>query len=311
MGKVPEKRTHFALPIELRFRAIRATWTPGEISHGERMLFPAVSQDDNRMLGEIDDPEEIRRQFFKLEPDEDSALDFLNRVGVWLAVDDKRGREGMDPRLVNDLRVRATRFQGAFGHRYFNGRAVVATVESLHDDQKYWRELCKNRARLRAEFGPPPSGDSSAGQQEWSAIMASFGNTLPVHLEWRGRHPHAVIQPITGWELLIALAWIDLVTGAVFKVCRNPNCGVEYTWGRPKFCSLECERANTKRTYRRRIKQAEAIIRANPNLSINKLLEKLTGAGIKRGPDWVVKAKTRLQKSGTLISSRASRTRAL
>jgi hypothetical protein len=81
-------------------------------------------------------------------------------------------------------------------------------------------------------------------------MMSDFANKLPVHMEWRGRHPHAVIQPITGRELLIALAWIDLVTGAECKVCNNSNCGIEYTRGGRKFCSWQCEHANTMRTYR-------------------------------------------------------------
>lgn len=125
-----------------------------------------------------------------------------------------------------DPRVRAMRFQGAFGHRYFNGRAGVVTVEYLAGERKYWRELCRDRAKLRAAFGPAPSGG------DWFTLMS---NTLPVHLEWRDNHPHAVIQPITGTELLTALAWMDLISGREVKTCQNPNCGIEYTVGGSRF----------------------------------------------------------------------------
>jgi hypothetical protein len=242
------KHTHFSLPVELQFLGIPTTWTAEENSDGERVLFPAVSQRDERKFSRIADPEEIRKQFFKTELNEESALDFLNGVGVWWAVQDLR-----DWQRVTDRRIRAMRLRGAFGRREFTGRAVTATVESLRDEQKYWRELLRSRAKLRGAFGPPPSSDRSQGEKEWFVIMSDFGNTLPVHLEWRGKHPHAVIQPITGRELLAALAWIDLVAGAEYKVCQNPNCQIEYMHGGRKFCSWQCEHANTTRRYRKNL----------------------------------------------------------
>ena len=264
MVKIHTKHTYINLPVELQFRGIPTTWTPGENSDNERVLFPAVSQKSEMKLAPIADPEDIRKQFFKIdELDENSALDFLNGVGVWQGVEDPR-----DWQRTNNPRIRAMRIQGAFGHRYFRGRAVVATVESLRDDQKHWRELLRNRTKLRAAFSSPPV-NVSQGAKEWSAMMSTYGNTLPVHLEWRDKHPHAVIQPITGRELLTALAWIDLVTGAECKVCQNPNCGIEYSQGGRKFCSWQCEHANTMRTYRMNLKEKEkSLRRLTPCLSI-------------------------------------------
>ena len=241
------QHTHFTLPIELQFRAIPTTWTAGENSDHERVLFPGVSQKSERQLARIADPEDIRKEFFKTNLDERSALDFLNGVGVWSAVEDWR-----EWQKTTNPRTRAMRLQGAFGHRQFRGRAVVATVQSLQDAQKYWRELRRSRTKLRAAFSSPPV-DVSQVAKEWFAMMSAFGNTLPVHLEWRGKHPHAVIQPITGMELLTALAWIDLVTGAECKVCQK--CGIEYSRGGRKFCSWQCEHANTMRTYRRELQK--------------------------------------------------------
>jgi hypothetical protein len=128
-------------------------------------------------------------------------------------------------------------------------------------------------------------------------MMSEFGNTLSVHLEWMGKHPHTVTRPISGTGLLAALAQIDLVNGAAVKVYQNPNCGIEYAGGRTKFCSLECERANTKRAYRHRIRHAEVIIRANPDLPIHTLVEKPADAGIKRTRDWVSQAKAAVKKN--------------
>jgi hypothetical protein len=79
---------------------------------------------------------------------------------------------------------------------------------------------------------------------------------LPTHLECKGS-PHAVIQPITGRELLIAMAWIDL-GGSDFQVCQN--CGIPFTWPhKRKFCSdnewgrpSPCAHAVAQRMYRKR-----------------------------------------------------------
>jgi len=151
--------------------------------------------------------------------------------------------------------VREMLLYGSFGHRWFNGRAEVETVESLRQEQEHWRGLLRNRTRLRGAFGPGPSGDSRPYDKDRFALESKFGNTLEVHMEWRGRVPYAVIQPVTGRELLVALAWIDLVTGAECKVCQK--CGIEYSIGGRKFCSWQCEHANTMRNYRKRIKVAE------------------------------------------------------
>ncbi|MGO9335940.1 MAG: hypothetical protein ACLPY1_00370 [Terracidiphilus sp.] len=283
MNTVPKKHTQFSLPVELQFRAIHTTWTPGETSDGQRALFPAVSQQDKGRLAKVRDPEEIRNQFFRMGDVEDSALEFLNSVGVWLAVSDMRGR--MDE--IIEPRVRAMRFQGAFGHRYFNGRAQVINVEYLVGERRYWRELCRDRAKLRAAFGAAPT------DSDWFTLMS---NTLPVHLEWRDSHPHAVIQPITGTELLTALAWMDIISGRECKICQNPKCGIEYTGGGSKFCDALCERANTKREYRNRLKQAEALIRTNLDLSIQKMIVKIAEeVGVKREREWVIKVKARVQ----------------
>ncbi|HEY6491461.1 MAG TPA: hypothetical protein VIY99_20200, partial [Terracidiphilus sp.] len=164
------------------------------------------------------------------------------------------------------------------------GRAIVMSLEYLVSEQAHWRKLCRDHRKLRAAFGPAPtSGD-------WFTLMS---NTLPVHLEWRGNHPHAAIQPITGTELLTALAWMDLISERECKICENPKCGIEYTRGGSKFCDAVCERANRKRTYRHRIKRAETIVRANRELSTPKLLQKLAEVGIKRQRDWVARVKAK------------------
>jgi hypothetical protein len=262
MKNISKKHTPFSLPIELRFLTIPTRWTVrDEKLSGERCLVPAVDQGVDRRLSRIIDPEDIRKQFFRMAVDEQSALDFLNGVGVWSAIEDAHQPDGPDGMLLSGNIPVGTpdmRLFGAFGHRWINGRASIETVESLLAEQEHWRGLKRSRTKLRAAFMPSPGGSATPHAKAMFALENAFGNTLQVHLEWRGKHPHAVIQPVTCRELLIALAWIDLVTGAECKVCQNPKCGIEYTRGGSKFCTWQCEHANTTRTYRSRVKSRAA-----------------------------------------------------
>jgi len=259
METIHTKHIHFPIAVELRFLGIPTRWVPREerIS-GEREMVPMVSQHIGRRFARIGDPDEIRKRFFKLKHDEDSALSFLNEVGVWSAVEDHHLTAWTDGTLRSgnvSVGINEMLLLGAFGYRYFAGRALPVTVERLWTEKEHWRGLLRNPAKLRAEFRPP----LLSGELDMFAINSRFGNTLQVHLECKNKHPRAIIQPITGRELLIALAWIDLVTGAEFKICQK--CGIEYTRGGRKFCSWHCEHANTMRTYRINRKKKEKHLR--------------------------------------------------
>jgi len=225
---------------------------------GERCLVPGVNQNVERRPAPVTDPEDIRKRFFRMKMDEDSVREFLNSVGVWSAIEGPHTLDETGTRLLSDntpVGVPEMRLQGAFGHRWFRGRAQIETVESLQAEQHHWRELRRNRAKLRKAFAVAPPGGATPHRKAAFALESAVRNTLRMHLEWRGKHAHAVVQPITGRELLTALAWIDLITGADCKVCQNPNCGIEYTRGGSKFCSSQCERANTMRTYRAALRE--------------------------------------------------------
>jgi hypothetical protein len=191
--------------------------------------------------------------------DEKSALDFLNGVGVWSAIGDAALVDGPNGCLLSGnvtVGFREMRLSGAFGHRWLEGMASIETIESLGREREHWRELKRNRRKLRASFAPGPARNGAPYLKDRFAIESQFGNTLQVHLEWQGKHPRAIIQPVTGRELLIALAWIDLVTDAPVKVCHK--CGEPYSYGGSKFCTRLCEHANTVRTWRRKKKAEEA-----------------------------------------------------
>jgi hypothetical protein len=249
----------FSIAVELRFLGIQTRWVTRE-EDGKRYLVPLVNQMLERRNERIADPDDIRRRFFKMKNDEKSAVEFLNSVGVW-SVEEGNITVWSDGTLRNGRVVvgeKGSYLVGAFGHRFIqSGRALPWDLESLCRQRDRWRSTMHNNSvKLRKLFRPLLGG--SLEEAYIFATNAKFGNTLPVHLEWQGKHARAVIQPITCEELLKALAWRDLVTAAKVKVCQNVNCAIEYTKGGSKFCTKECEHANTTRTYRTRLKERAA-----------------------------------------------------
>jgi hypothetical protein len=213
-----------------------------------------VNQHVDRRLASVPDPEGIRRRFFRMSMDENSVQEFLNEVGVWSTAEGQHTTDENGRLMRDDIPVGVPEMllQGAFGHRWVWGRALPETVESMRAEQRHWRELMHSRAKLRKALAAAPPGNAMPTRKAAFALEAHFGNTLPVHLERRAEHTHAVVQPITGRELLIALAWLDLLDGAPCKVCQN--CGVDYTRGGSKYCDSKCENARRQRKYRAGVK---------------------------------------------------------
>jgi hypothetical protein len=239
------------IAIEARFLAIPANWTrhksvahdeKGE--HAEYFFAPEVNQKAEPAL--IEDPWKLRNDFLRMKHTEDAAFRFLSKVGVWNVVAGQRPQIGLEK----------TALEGAFGLRWFQGRALPLTLEELWAEQEHWSELLspQGRAKLRARFTPRPSDAA------WFALQTQFENTLPVHIEWRAgerQYPHAVVQPMTGRELLTATAWIDLVRGAKFQVCENENCGISFSGRKRQHCSESCAHVVAVRAFRERQRKAK------------------------------------------------------
>jgi hypothetical protein len=243
------------LSIEPRFLRIPTVWTrhkavhPDE--HGERaeyVFVPEVKQNADPEL--IEDPWKLRNEFLRMKHSEDAALQFLSKVGVWEAVTHEPQSD-----------LKKTILSDTFGVRDFVGHARPLTVEELWAEQEHWKELFspQGRAKLRAKFAPRPSS-----ARPWVRADFAFENTLPIHMEWKAgerQYPHAVVQPITGRELLIATVWMDLVRGAKFQVCENPDCGISFSGRQRKHCCESCAHVMAVRAFRKRQKKARKSLR--------------------------------------------------
>ncbi len=235
--------TRIPIAIELRFLRIPTRWgLRKENLSGAWMLVPEIDQAMEPKLTPIGSPWELRNQFFRMKHDENAAFEFLNQVGVWRAIDDPHVTASAGKMLLD----------GAFGHRLFLGRALPLTLEDLWRHQDHWASMLRTPSLLRAEFGRVPACDAAPFEKMEFSLKANLNNTLPLHMEWDRGRPHAVAEPITGWELLIATTQVDLVTGAPFQVCQRRDCGISFSGRRRKYCQWYCGHIESVRAHRKK-----------------------------------------------------------
>jgi hypothetical protein len=220
---------------------------------------PNVDQSMERKLTVLDDPWEIRNQFLRLKHTEADTIKFLDSVGVWRAVGDRR---------VTSSTAGPMLLAGWFGHEMFFGRALPITLEELWAEQALWKQLLSNEERLRAEFSPPPPESAAPFEKAEHASKSGILNTQSLHIEWQIQKrrlangeissvnaPRGVIQPFTGWKLLVATAHVDLLRKAQIQVCKRPDCGIPFTGRDRTFCSQYCGHLESVRKTRREKKQ--------------------------------------------------------
>jgi hypothetical protein len=252
--------SHIPIATEFRFLRIPTNWTRRkERMSGQYMLVPEVDQSPERKLEPIlDDPGDLRTEFLKLPHTEKAALTLLKKMGVWAAVRDNQIAVRSDGTLVSresSVGIRDMLLAGAFGYRDFMGYALPLTIEELWAEQEYWKELLLKPRALHARFATPPNETARPADKDAFARETAFGNTLPIHLEWKKgprQFTHAVIQPIMGREFLIASAWVDVVREEKVQVCQRRDCGVPFTGRKQKYCSDNCGHLEAVRAARKR-----------------------------------------------------------
>jgi hypothetical protein len=173
------------------------------------------------------DPFDLRTQFLKLDiDDQKKTTDFLSNIGVW-NINEQVGTDSM-------------RIERTVGQRYVSGFASAFPVGDLRLAQERARRqmesLEKDPKRLRAEF---------------RQLEQQAGNPLrmpPLYFEWRG-DPAAIVQPITGHEMLNVTLQFDLITDAGVYVCEK--CTTRFTSDRKRrYCSDLCMKASAQQAMR-------------------------------------------------------------
>jgi len=223
--------TRVRLALEVRFFRIPIQWELRQTQDSnEAVAVPQVDSNSEKVT-EIDGFD-VRRQFFQLKPDPESALGFLASVGAWNIVEDKRPTVGPGEDLLS----------GCFGSRYFVGKALPVLLSDLWSEQKRCMHLLRNHSELKARFGPLPRNAPPYRRVEF-ATQTKFFNELPVHVEWRRGRPFGVAEIITGRELLMATMHVDLLRGAAIRNCARKDCGIPFpviSGHQRKFCDWSC-----------------------------------------------------------------------
>jgi hypothetical protein len=245
-------RDRIRLAIEIAFLRIPTEWTLEKDPQGRWVAVPAVTQVTSAKVTEIDGWG-LRRRFLQLKPgDWKAALGFLQKVGVWHAEADPRASLEQGNKLVS----------GAFGARAFNGRALSFTLDDLWRQQQWWLKALRDPQALKTKFGAPPAPEAKSIQKLSFALQTLRLNELPMHIEWKRGGAFAVVETITGWEMLVATTHMGLLRHAKFESCARADCGIPFprlSDHNQLYCSPECAHVVAQRALRKRKKREEEL----------------------------------------------------
>jgi len=245
-------REKITLPIEIAFLRIPTEWTLEKDKQGRWWAVPAVTQVTPAKVTEIDGWG-LRRRFLRLKPgDWKAALRLLQEVGVWRAEPDPRASLEERNKLVS----------GAFGGRPFNGVAVSVLLSDLWRQQQWWLKILRDPRALKIKFGRPPAPGTKSIEKLSFALQTLRLNELPMHFEWKGGGPFAVMETITCWEMLVATTHLDLLRHADFKSCAREDCAIPFprlSGHNQIYCSPECAHVVAQRALRKRKKREEEL----------------------------------------------------
>ena len=225
-----------SINLKLLFVRLPIRWEAKEVS-GRQIFVPVrIGKSGQRRAMAIEDAADLSREFMRMEHSEKAGLQFLNKVGAWKVTK----RDSLN-RADRDITL-----DGAFGYRRVFGVVNRMSLEDLWAEREYWKGLMASEAKRRAALGCP-----SNTLQTWETEAS---NTLEVHLAWHSERSYAVIQPITGHELMVATTWEAVVSGAKFQVCQRPDCGQRFfSQHKREYCpGRTCAHVMAQRWYKER-----------------------------------------------------------
>jgi hypothetical protein len=244
-------RDRVRLTVEIGFLRIPTEWSLEQDTQGHWVAVPSLSQSSSLEVSEIDGWG-LRRRFLRLRSDDGkAALQFLTEVGIWRA----ESAPGASLEEGNKL------VSGAFSARAFNGRALAVPLHNLWRQQQWWLKILRDPAALKAKFGPPPLPNARGSQKLLFALQTATMNELPMHIEWKRSGAFAVVETMTGWEMLVATTHLDLLRHANFRSCARADCGIPFprlSGHNQIYCGPECAHVVAQRALRKRRKKGTA-----------------------------------------------------
>lgn len=237
------EKVHLAL--EVGFLVIPTDWSI-ETAGGQPVAVPEVKPVP-RKCREINGWE-LRERFLRLEHTEKAAVEFLQQVGVWDIVRSHNGK--FKPH-------KSTMISGHFGSRLLQGQASSVPLDVLWGQQKWWHHLVGNPESLAEEFGRPDWNETD-DIHRWRFAWMNDMFRMPLHVEWRHGFPFAVVETITGFEMLATTVHLDLLRGGKFRYCEC--CSLPFLVSskhKKKFCSWNCAHVIASRNARERQRRAQ------------------------------------------------------
>ena len=113
---------------------------------------------------------------------------------------------------------------------------------------------------MEADQRKSPAPSAKSIQKLFFALQTAKMNELPLHLEWKRGGAFAVVETITGWEMLVATTHLDLLRHADFKNCARADCAIPFprlSGHNQIYCGPECAHVVAQRELRKRKKREE------------------------------------------------------
>jgi hypothetical protein len=177
----------------------------------------------------------LRREFLKLQQDDQSLCEFLNKVGLW-EVDAAMPRE--------------------VGTNYsVDGTRLLRLPQKLYlDPKRAWvhRGLLVNDLRSKKNFVQMYASDAPLR----SGLTPEF--TFRFKLD--DRVAAGVVTTASFWEMLLVTFYVDYIRGFRFQKCQRRDCPNELafvaeTGHKRKYCSQYCGHLESIRRNRRLAKK--------------------------------------------------------
>ena len=248
------------MAFEVRYSRVPVQWVLDDTQTDdleERLFLPRRL--DPRPTGEVEfiDGSTARNRFLRMEWDDQSkVIAFLNHVGIWDFIP--------QPSILwtKELVGKSLLFDGVYGGRILEGMAIGVCINQLRALQKMWLDLLRDPGALRDRFGKPkPVRSQEAWNFEpplrWRHDREHL-NTLPARFEWSNGRPIAVLEAVTGWEIMVAHTHADLLAGAKFQICKRRDCAIPFpvtTNHKRKYCEWGCAHLESVRKARREEKK--------------------------------------------------------
>jgi len=235
------------LPIHCRFLAASVGWEIVKLAHtGDQPWFrPRLAR---RVKAMTIDPWEARTEFLKLplsdehpraETATEALLDFLDKVGLWQ----------QPPYWEVFDTPRADYQEGILDTGQFVYAEPMRDLNFFRETRFILNDLMHCKAEFRELFLRSARPRNLADAER----VAEREDLFSLAFDWGKAVPKPTITTVCFWSAVLLSLQIDHATGATFRSCARPDCGIPYPLTnrhKRKYCSQYCGHLESLRRQR-------------------------------------------------------------